>query len=53
MNFIHYIKNILDNNELGPEGAKWLSEALKINKTLTNLNLGKNNVVLYYNKETH
>ena len=53
MNFIHYIKNILDYNNLGPEGAKWLSEAIKINKTLTNIDLGKKDIVLYYNKEKH
>ena len=32
---------ILDDNKIGVEGTKALSEALKINKNLTKLDLGK------------
>ena len=36
--FCYY--GILDFNEIGCEGAKALAEALKLNKNLTNLDLG-------------
>ena len=35
---------VLNNNNIGGEGAKALAEALKTNTTLTNLNLGSNQI---------
>ena len=35
----HINNSDVSDNKIGPEGAKLLAEALKINKTLQNLNL--------------
>ena len=37
--FFHFVIIILDNNNIGDEGAKALAEALKLNKNLAHLNL--------------
>ena len=39
--FFHFVLIILDNNYISTEGAKALAEALKLNKNLAHLNLGK------------
>ena len=39
--FFHFVIIILDNNKIGVEGAKALAEALKLNKNLTTIDLGK------------
>ena len=38
--FFHFVIIILVKNKIGDEGAKALAEALKLNKNLTDLNLG-------------
>ena len=38
--FFHFVIIIIDNNNIGAEGAKALAEALKFNKNLSHLSLG-------------
>ena len=38
--FFHFVIIILECNNIGDEGVKALAEALKLNKNLTDLNLG-------------
>ena len=43
-----YLLLYLANNGIGIEGARVIGEALKVNNTLTNLNIGKNNGLLIH-----
>ena len=38
------LKNLLESNPLGDEGTTCIAEALKINKSLKQLNLFRNNI---------
>ena len=46
--FVHFAI-IIDNNEIGVEGAKAFAEMLKLNNNLTSLNVGKFFAIIYLN----